>query len=245
MTEQLESNYLGDDYLNDKIEGDTSFLGFIYKIVSSSTEMLYIGSTELPLIQRLRIHINDFKNPNKNCSSQNILKFPNFKMVLIHTLICKNKKDLRKEELRIFLTYPRNLLVNIYRPFLTDEQREKNKIDAHIKNKEYREINKDKIKAMSKLHYEANKERLKQETKKYYQANKTILNIKNKQYREINKDKIQAREKIHYQQNKEVKKAYSKKYATENKSKLAKNKKEYRLRIRYENYILGILQSIL
>ena len=67
--------------------------GKIYSIVSKETEMIYIGSTTLTLELRFAIHKNDMKR-GKNCSSIEMLKYPDCGMYLIDRLyVTKSNRD--------------------------------------------------------------------------------------------------------------------------------------------------------
>ena len=67
--------------------------GKIYKLVSSETDKIYVGST----IQKLKKRKSEHKTkPNK--SSKLICCYDNFNIVLIKNYPCNSKKELEREE---------------------------------------------------------------------------------------------------------------------------------------------------
>jgi hypothetical protein len=82
----------------------------IYKITSSNTNKIYIGSTIQSLQTRLKGHINDYKkyckfwndnddtgNPNC-CSSRKILMLKSFNIEMVDEFIYQTKKDIHLRE---------------------------------------------------------------------------------------------------------------------------------------------------
>ena len=67
--------------------------GKIYKITSSNTEKIYIGSTILPLDLRFSVH-----KSSKGCSSRHIINEGNASIELMYEYPCKNKIELELEE---------------------------------------------------------------------------------------------------------------------------------------------------
>jgi hypothetical protein len=78
--------------------------GNIYKIVSDSTDKIYIGSTVKSLEERLEEHENDyelwFNKEFKSgyISSFEILKYGDYKIILIEEYPCSSYKELLKRE---------------------------------------------------------------------------------------------------------------------------------------------------
>jgi len=79
--------------------------GKIYKIISDSTDKIYIGSTtKKKLSERLSQHRKDYrkwlKNPKKydRITSFEILKYCDCRIVLIENYPCNNKDELRQRE---------------------------------------------------------------------------------------------------------------------------------------------------
>jgi hypothetical protein len=85
--------------------------GTIYKITSSATPKIYIGSTIQPLHIRFLRHKYSFKN-NKSCTSKLILQYEDANIEELHILECESIKELRAKE-QEFITLHKNVAVNI------------------------------------------------------------------------------------------------------------------------------------
>ena len=110
--------------------------GKIYKLTSSQTDKVYIGSTIKSLNARFSDHKCDYKRWLKsqmhNISSYDLLQFADVKIELIKEFPCETKKELEKEEGKLIL--------------------ENNSVNKHVagrtkteSNKIYRHKNKEKI----------------------------------------------------------------------------------------------------
>ena len=102
--------------------------GKIYKLVSDSTDRIYIGSTCNPLYKRLGGHKTASKNLNKCYTSKELVKFDDCKIILIEDFACERKEQLTARE-RYHIEQNKDICVNKIIPTRT--------------NKEYREQNKD------------------------------------------------------------------------------------------------------
>ena len=95
----------------------------IYKIVDNTNGNVYVGSTIQTLKERLNRHKTNFRN-GCYCSSQEILKQGNYKIVLIKDFDCNSLIELETEETK----YQRNMVcINKRIARLTDEERKQNK----------------------------------------------------------------------------------------------------------------------
>ena len=100
----------------------------IYKIVSSLTDKIYIGSTKQTLTERLRGHVSKYKawsKLNNNnlpyITSFDIVQLDDYEIVLIETFTCEtNKEKLRKEGEHIKLN--KVICVNKVIPGRTQEE---------------------------------------------------------------------------------------------------------------------------
>ena len=76
--------------------------GKIYKLTSNATDMFYIGSTALPLKQRLSIHKSGYKrylNDAKSyLSAYKVCSYDDCKIELLENYPCTNRKELEKRE---------------------------------------------------------------------------------------------------------------------------------------------------
>jgi len=72
--------------------------GKIYKIITSNSNDVYIGSTILSLKRRLQKHRSMYKNRGHYISSSIILRQGGYKIELIKDFPCNSKKELEREE---------------------------------------------------------------------------------------------------------------------------------------------------
>jgi len=153
--------------------------GKIYKLVSDSTDKIYVGSTCNPLYKRINQHRQDYKR-NRTISSKEIIKFEDCKIILIEDFACERKEQLTARE-RYWIEQNKNICVNMKIPTRTDN--------------EYYKQNKDKLLEQSKEYREQNKDNIREQRKEFYKQNKDKILAKNKDYREQNKDKIKEQKK--------------------------------------------------
>ena len=157
-------------------------IGRIYKITSSNTDKIYIGSTTKKLTERLRKHKNDyncFKNGKKHfIKSYDILEKKDYEIQLLEKIEYETKKELLEREGYYILKY-RDICVNICIPGRTKEQYRK---DNANKMKQYRIDNADKL----KQYRIDNADKMKQ----YYKDNADKIKEVSKQYIKDNADKI-------------------------------------------------------
>jgi len=155
----------------------------IYEIRCNITNKIYYGSTTKKyLSSRLSEHRTQFKRwlkDNKSyCSSFEIIKNGDYKIILVENFECKSKDELRAREQHYINN---NDCINKRKAFKTEKDK------------------KDYIKARDKKYYEENKEIIKQRNKKYKKKNKDNIKEKRNKYYEEKKHII----KNYYQENKE------------------------------------------
>jgi hypothetical protein len=131
-------------------------IGRIYKIFSSSTDKIYIGSTTKTINKRLIEHRTDYKrylnnNNYSNVTSFEIVQYDDAKIELIEELRYTEINELRKKE-RYFIELNWENCVNKNIPSRTRKE------SGYI----YRALNKESMKEWSKIYRELNKEKLAQ-----------------------------------------------------------------------------------
>ena len=123
--------------------------GKIYMITTENSNDIYIGSTILTLTKRLQIHESEYRT-GKYCSSQEILKHGNYKILLVKKFACNSLFELETEETKIQKSL---ICVNKHLARLTDDEKRQNQRKYRIENKEskkqynnkYRIENKDRL----------------------------------------------------------------------------------------------------
>ena len=86
--------------------------GKIYKIISSQTDKIYVGST----CETLRRRFNRHKNRQSHyISSNEIIKYEDAKIILLEDYSCDNKRELEEKEREYILLY-KNICVNMIIP---------------------------------------------------------------------------------------------------------------------------------
>jgi len=164
--------------------------------MTENSNDIYIGSTTQTLTRRLKEHESRYKRGVKYCSSQEILKQDNYKIVLIKNFACNSVFELETEETK----FQKDLVcVNQQLARATEEEKRQYK-------KQYRIDNKESIKQQRKQYRIANKESIKQ----YSIANKEKMKQyridnkeKMKQYKINNKEKIKQQRKQYRQRKKQ------------------------------------------
>ena len=162
--------------------------GKIYKLVSSNTDEIYIGSTIKTLEKRKYGHLSAFKQwkdgkPNTSLSSFRIIEAGDVEIVLLELYPCDTKNELFYRE-RYWMEKLK--CVNIYRPIVSQEEQKEYYEQNKEKVKDYYEQNKEKILKKKKEYNEQNKEQILEIVKEYYEQ---ILK-KKKEYNEQNKVKM-------------------------------------------------------
>ena len=136
----------------------------IYKIVSPSTDKIYIGSTTQTLAQRLGKHIKIYKYYTNNnsyyTSSYEIIKLGDYSIQLIEQCNFNNKEQLRQRE---------GYYIKLYNDICVN-----NRIAGRTKT-EYKTDNKNRLIIRDKQYYIDNKEIILEKTKQYRNANKQVL----------------------------------------------------------------------
>jgi len=159
----------------------------IYKIWSTLTDKVYIGST-CDMTKRWCQHKSGYKswkNGNSKFTSSfllfDLVGVENSKMTWMHDFPCESKKELSREEGRVQIEH-KDFIINRY--------------TAGQTMSEYCEANKDRIKEQKKEYYEANKDNISEQKKEYCEANKDKISERDKEYYQANKDKIKVRKTL-------------------------------------------------
>jgi hypothetical protein len=153
--------------------------GKIYKLVSSHTDKIYVGSTcKERLCQRLAKHKSEFKLWLKDASKRNITSYRLFELgdveiVLLESVNCKSKDELHKKE-REYIEKFKDNIVNHVIPTRTKAE-------------------------YDSIYYLDNIERINERSKQYYKEHKEKKIESVAQYRENNIEKIKAHDKVRHQ----------------------------------------------
>jgi len=194
------------------VEPNTYANGKIYKIVSSSTEDIYIGSTCSMLAKRHYQHKNDLKRFKSGkgpyISSFEIIKYDDSDIILIENFACNTKEELHARE---HYHIKANKCVNKSLPGRT--------------RKQYREDNREKIAEHKQEYALANREKIAEHKKSYYLANREDNREKRAEYQKeyclTNREKLADRQKSYYLANREKIAEHHKAYNLANKDKNA------------------------
>lgn len=184
--------------------------GKIYKIVSDSTDDIYIGSTIQTLSQRLTKHRGDYKQWKKGNYGYNrsfsLIERGDYHIILLEPFPCNNQEELTARE-RWYID--NNKCLNKIKPGRTKKEwSQDNKEKIKEQQKKYHQDNKEKRNKQSKEYRENNKEKMKEYGKKWHQDNKHRRSEQAKEWRKDNKEKI----KKYQQDNNEKIMGYKKKY---------------------------------
>ena len=174
----------------------------IYKIISPSTDKIYIGSTTQPLLKRLQDHIIEYKSYNNDNTKDYsgafiILAYGDYEIVLMEQLNLNNISELLKKKGE-YIKANNNICLNISMTGLTKtEYILKNREHILEHKKQFRIDNKESIAVYRKQYYVSNKDTLIEKTKQYYITNKESIAEKKKQYRINNKEALAIKSSIY------------------------------------------------
>jgi len=161
--------------------------GRIYKIVSDSTDKIYIGSTCNPLCKRLSQHrsahkkCKEGKKTNGIVKSFEIIESGNFDIVLLENYPCESKEQLHARE-RYWIEQNKAIAVNKYIPTRTyDEYYKENVETLKEKMKIYAINHKAEKRESDKKYYNKNIDDVKACHKEYYEKNKETINEKRRE----------------------------------------------------------------
>ena len=141
--------------------------GKIYKIICDENDLVYYGSTTVPLWQRIGKHRTDYKlylqNKRKYISSCiEILKYKTHKIVLVEDFSCERREQLVARE-RFWIE--NNICVNKYIPYRSKEER-KDIRNSHTKvyfqDTKYKESHRKEFREYSKKYREKNLDKIKE-----------------------------------------------------------------------------------
>ena len=120
--------------------------GKIYKICNNINDMIYIGSTAIPLNKRMSTHRTytnkQYRKNVKLYKYMHELGMHNFNIVLIENYSCNNREELLKHERYYFDIHNKDILLNSNKPCtsLIEKQQQNVKCSKiwHVNNREYK-----------------------------------------------------------------------------------------------------------
>jgi len=172
--------------------------GKIYKLVSSQTDKIYIGSTIQTLKERKSKH--KYSTKNKKNSSKFICCYDDFEIELIKEYPCNSKKELEREEGCII---KQNLDICVNKNIAGRTKKEHWCDVGKETNKKYRIENKEKYKKKRYIYLKNNRDKTNETHKKWKENNKEKVKQYNKnsskKYRLENKEKIKKKKKEKYE----------------------------------------------
>lgn len=186
--------------------------GKIYKLTSSQTDAIYIGSTKLKLSDRFNSHQSSYRIRTEShyITSFDILQYEDVKIELIENYPTTSRHLLKLKE-REWIS--NTACVNKVIPTRTDkEYRDDHKEYYQTYRDEHKEERKEYIKGYQKLHQEE-------------------LKIYLKKYNEEHREELHEKQKIYIKKNIEHVKAYHVKYNREHKEEKKIHSKQYREKI--------------
>ena len=164
--------------------------GKVYRILSNSTDEIYIGSTINPLYKRFGQHKCDYKAYLRGefsyVTSFEIIKYDDCKIVLVENCSCENIEQLRARE----------------RYWIENLECVNKQIPGRTK-KEWEEANKERLSEKKQQWNEDNKEKIAEQKAQYRADNKEKISEYKAEYRQNNRKKIGEQQSEWYQKNKE------------------------------------------
>jgi hypothetical protein len=153
---------------------------YFYKITSTNTDKVYVGSTEKDINERLQnheAHYRLFKDGKYSyVTSFEILECKDYIIELLENKICESKEERDTVECKYIINTPNTVNRNL--PGRTPEQyRQDNKEELNEYNRQYRQDNKQEINERQRQYYQENKDYFQQ----YYQDNKEQIGERHRQ----------------------------------------------------------------
>lgn len=176
--------------------GEKYSRGKIYKIISSNTDDVYIGSSCEPyLSNRLAKHVSNYNNYLKGkhhyTTAYKVLEKGNYQIIWLEDCSCERRDQLVARE-RWYIENTPNCINKVIVGRTYTEYYHDNKTKITDRCKLYYENNKEIVNKRNKLYRESNKDKVTTIKKAYRENNKDVIKVKQKEYRDINKDKINA-----------------------------------------------------
>ena len=148
--------------------------GKIYMVITENSNDIYVGSTTLTLKKRLQLH-ESYYRLGQYCSSQEILKQGDYKIILIKKFPCNSLNELEREE----GNFQRDLVcVNKRVAGRTGKEWYEDNKD---KKKEYYIKNREAVLTHRKEYRIKNREAFRNYDKEHYIKNREAILIKNKE----------------------------------------------------------------
>lgn len=196
--------------------------GKIYKIITSESNEIYIGSTFDTITNRFKGHKRQYKfwKNGKGGKQLSFDIFEKYGLEKCKIMLIKEYSVVDKRHLEVYESLWIRKLNSINKLSPVGGMLEKQR------NKQYRIVNKDELKLKKQIYYENNKDEINKKRKPYFKEYRENNKEKAKEWREKNKETLLAKNRIYYNENKERAKIYKEK----NKDKIKQQWKEY-----YEN----------
>ena len=160
--------------------------GFVYKLWSTQTDNIYIGSTKQKyLCWRLAQH-KKYLEQKKYCSSVEIVKYSDVKIESLEIVEFNHIQELRAKEGEWIR---KSNCINKQIPGRTPQEYiETHKDEKAEYDKKYREIHKQKLAEKKKEYREIHKQKLAENRREYYETHKEQKAEYDKKYRETHKE---------------------------------------------------------
>jgi hypothetical protein len=146
--------------------------GRIYKIVSESTDAVYVGSTIISLSKRFSTHNAATENGYNKCQSKEIIKHGDAQCILIEAYPCKSKEELHAREYHHIKKLKEEgvNVINIHMPTRTKKQYDQDNPDKKKAcDARYREKHYEERKEYNKEYREKNAEQIAKQKAEYYE----------------------------------------------------------------------------
>jgi len=167
-----------------------------YKITSTNTDKVYVGSTKKDINERLNQHEQDYKRYQDGkfhyITSFEILEYKDYKIELLENKICESKEERSTLECKYIINTHNT--VNKHLPGRTKEQYyQDNKQELNEQQRQYNRENKEQIRERQRQYRQENKEELNEQYRQYYQDNKQELNERHRQRYQNNKQELKRK----------------------------------------------------
>ena len=206
----------------------------IYKILNSSNDDVYVGSTIQSLSQRMAKHRSSIKHKPHYRLYQHMQKFgvDTFYIELIENYPCRSKDELRAKEgewIRRIGTLNDKVAGRSGKDWYNEHREEHS-----AKCKEYRQNNLEAVKEKAKQFRLNNIDKIREYDKQRYEGRKEGVKARVRKWKQDHEDYVKERSKEWREENRDRKREMDRQYREKNKDKLREQHKQWRERRKNE-----------
>jgi hypothetical protein len=149
----------------------------IYKIVSSKTNLIYIGSTTNSLFNRFKSHLRSYNNDALTTTARKLFDIDvnSCSIELLQTFPCNNRRELQLQEGKFIKLFQQYVVNKKIEGRSQAEYKSEHKQEIADYQRNYKLHHKDDLKRNLRKYYMKNREAIIEKSKLYYRNKKSNL----------------------------------------------------------------------